>query len=40
MEVVVGISSYLTLHRQGNAILVALAGIAFATWWMAAYFGR
>ncbi|OCL06001.1 DNase I-like protein [Glonium stellatum] len=34
-ELVVGVLAYLTLTRKGNAILVAIAGIAFAGWWMA-----
>lgn len=35
LEVVVGILSYLTLTRKGNAIVVTFAGIAFAIFWVA-----
>lgn len=33
-ELVVGVLAYLTLTSKGNIILVAIAGIAFAGWWM------
>jgi hypothetical protein len=35
LEVVVGILSYLAFTKKGNAIVVAVAGVAFATWWLA-----
>ncbi|PSN59981.1 inositol 5-phosphatase-like protein [Corynespora cassiicola Philippines] len=39
-EVVVGVLSYLALTKKGNAIVVAVAGVAVATWWLSAWLGR
>jgi endonuclease/exonuclease/phosphatase family metal-dependent hydrolase len=40
LEVIVGVLSYLTLTKKGNAMIVTIAGIAFASWWIAARFSR
>ncbi|KAF2464355.1 DNase I-like protein [Lindgomyces ingoldianus] len=37
LEIVVGIFSYLALTKKGNAIVVAVGGVAFACWWMATW---
>lgn len=39
LEIIVGVLSYVTLTKKGNAIVVALAGVAFATWWMVTWLG-
>ncbi|KAF2793986.1 DNase I-like protein [Melanomma pulvis-pyrius CBS 109.77] len=35
LEIIVGILSYLALTKKGNAIIVSVLGVAFASWWMA-----
>ncbi|KAF2681414.1 DNase I-like protein [Lentithecium fluviatile CBS 122367] len=39
-EVVVGVLSYLALTKKGNAIILAAAGMAFASWYLAAWLKR
>jgi hypothetical protein len=36
LEVVVGVLSYLALTKQGNALMLAIAGTVGATWWLIA----
>lgn len=36
LELVVGVLSYLALTKQGNALMLAIAGTVGATWWMIA----
>ncbi|KAF2729564.1 DNase I-like protein [Polyplosphaeria fusca] len=40
LEIVVAILSYLALTKKGNAIIVAIAGAALASWWMAMWLRR
>ncbi|KAF2184073.1 DNase I-like protein [Zopfia rhizophila CBS 207.26] len=37
MEVIVGVLSYFALTKKGNAVVVAVAGVAFGSWWMATW---
>jgi hypothetical protein len=39
-EVIVGVLSYIALTKKGNAIIVAVAGLAFASWYLAAFLRR
>ncbi|KAF2252113.1 DNase I-like protein [Trematosphaeria pertusa] len=39
-EVIVGILSYLALTKKGNAIIVAVGGMTFAGWYLAAWLSR
>lgn len=39
-EVIVGVLSYLALTKKGNAIVVAIAGIVFASWYLTTWLTR
>lgn len=39
-EIIVGVFSYLALTKKGNAAIVAVAGIAFASWYLPAWLRR
>ncbi|KAF2114059.1 Endonuclease/exonuclease/phosphatase [Lophiotrema nucula] len=40
LEVIVGILSYLALTKKGNAMIVAVFGVAFASWWAGVHLAR